>query len=167
MLSYSTQEVKLSKKRLKYFLLAMICDMGLNEFENYHNIHDIIIHKSTLSSWHHFLSVHFPEVRVVAGQREGGVYNAILSHELRTMGANNWQAFRSRSCTRHPTPHPNPNPRRSRCNAGEEDNIDVDIDMDIDGLQMSLPAMKHEAEEQHPSTTEAATVASSSQRFSR
>jgi len=104
---------------------------------------------------------------VVAGQREGGVYNAILSHELRTMGANNWQAFRSRSCTRHPTPHPNPNPRRSRCNAGEEDNIDVDIDMDIDGLQMSLPAMKHEAEEQHPSTTEAATVASSSQRFSR
>ncbi|EDW48832.1 GM17652 [Drosophila sechellia] len=38
--------------------------------------------------------------------------------------------------------------------------------MDIDGLQMSLPAMKHEAEEQHPSTTEAATVASSSQRFS-
>jgi len=48
--------------------------------------------------------------------------------------------------------HPHPNPRRG--NAGEEDNIDVDIDMDIDGLQMSLPAMKHEAEEQHPSSTD-------------
>ncbi|KAI8034082.1 hypothetical protein M5D96_013168 [Drosophila gunungcola] len=64
------------------------------------------------------------------------------------MGANNWQAFRSRS-------------RQVRIQnqvqiRADEDNIDVDIDidMDIDGLQMSLPAMKHEAEEQHPSTTD-------------
>ncbi|XP_017063573.1 uncharacterized protein LOC108102886 [Drosophila eugracilis] len=83
------------------------------------------------------------------GLRRRGMCNAILSHELRTMGANNWQAFRSRKSQLH---------SRSKLasNAGKEDNIDVDIDidMDIDGLQMSLPAMKHEAEEQHPSTTD-------------